>query len=57
LRYKRVADVIREALRSNLPGDTFSIQHMYYDVKDGYLCIKEEIDADVFKICIEPIID
>jgi len=57
LRYKRVADVIREALRSNLPGDTFSIQHMYYDVKDGNLCIKEEIDADVFKICIEPIID
>ena len=33
------------------------MQHMYYDVKDGEFCIKEEIDADILKIFIEQIID
>ena len=56
VRYQRVAEVIREALQSNSPENTFSIQHMYYDVKDGVECIRNEIDPNIAEICRDPII-
>lgn len=58
-RYKRVAEVIREAQRSDLPANVCSIQYMYYDVegKDGDLCIKDEIDVNIVEACMKPIID
>ena len=57
IRYKRVVRVIRDAMQSNLVENTYSIQHMYYDVRDGVECIRNEIDPIIVEICRDPIID
>ena len=51
-RYTRIIGIIEEAMeRLNLPEDTWSIQHMYYDVQDGRECIMDDIDPNIAEIC------
>jgi len=48
---ERLDGVIEQALtQSNLQEDTWSIQHMYYDVRGG-----REIDPNIAAICRPPI--
>jgi hypothetical protein len=55
-RYNRVIGVIHEALaQTDLPGDTWSIQHMFYDVRAGRECIMDDIDPAIAVLCRPPI--
>ena len=55
-RYRRVIGVINEALaQPDLPGNTWSIQHMYYDVLVDRECIMDDIDPAIAVLCCPPI--
>jgi hypothetical protein len=55
-RHARLMNVIKEALESNKPQETLSIQHMYYDTWNGQECIMDQIHEHIQEICLPPII-
>jgi hypothetical protein len=56
VRYTRVINVIRSALNAvDLPAETFAVQYMYYDVRDGHECIRTDMDPNIASLCLPPI--
>ena len=61
VRYAKLVEIVKAALASNKPKDTWSLQYMYYDCdtdgEDRRLCIMNEIHPHIRDIVLRPIID
>ena len=59
-RYAELVKVIKAALASKKPKDTWSLQYMYYDCdtdgKNHRLCIMDDIHPQIREIVLQPII-